>query len=81
MKGLKMEGDIPSFFKGLVIVGSGSRSSDSADNEVKVKEGGIALLELKEVLSSEKILWNGKVEMSEAGVMKVQGQDTRPSRN
>ncbi|KAL0475891.1 hypothetical protein QR685DRAFT_578826 [Neurospora intermedia] len=67
----------------VVMEGKGNEGVEDGRRHplVKVKEGGIALLELKEVLSSEKILWNGKVEMSEAGVMKVQGQDTRPSRN
>ncbi|EGO60067.1 hypothetical protein NEUTE1DRAFT_34901 [Neurospora tetrasperma FGSC 2508] len=47
--------------------------------EVKVNGSRTALLELEEVLSSEKGNLRGKVEMSEARVMKVQGQDTRPS--
>lgn len=49
------------------------------DSEVKVNGSRTALLELEEVLSSEKGNLRGKVEMSEAEVMRVQGQDTRPS--
>ncbi|EAA28172.1 hypothetical protein GE21DRAFT_8500 [Neurospora crassa] len=34
-----------------------------SESEVKVKKGGTALLELEQVLSSDKIVWSGKVEM------------------
>lgn len=47
------------------------------DSEVKVNGSRTALRKLEEVLSSEKGNLRGKVEMSEAEVMRVQGQDTR----